>query len=142
EVAGEAGRRGYASPIHGEVAGEAGRRGYASPIHGEVAGEAGRRGYASPIHGEVAGEAGRRGYASPIHGEVAGEAGRRGYASDSTHARCSDPYPPSPPRRSSGRPSSTILPASTTSTRSAISTVESLWAMMSAVRPRRSVRSA
>ena len=49
------------------------------------------------------------------------------------------------PRWRSGRrgvPSSTTRPASSTSTRSAISTVESRWAMISAVRPRNTVRSA
>ena len=50
---------------------------------------------------------------------------------------------PSPPATSSaGEPSSTIRPCSITSTRSAISTVESRWAMITAVRPASTVRSA
>ena len=50
---------------------------------------------------------------------------------------------PSPAEiRSSGAPSSTIRPCSITITRSAISTVDSRWAMITAVRPASTVRSA
>src|SRR6185437_10890392 len=56
-----------------------------------------------------------------------------GQASESTHAECRPAKCPAPlPSNSVGVPSSTIRPPSMTSTRSAISTVESRCAMISA----------
>ncbi len=66
--------------------------------------------------------------------------GRGTQTSDSRQAVCSPAKCPEPAISSAGVPSSTIRPCSITSTRSAISTVDSRCAMITAVRPCSTVR--
>src|SRR5579862_490725 len=67
---------------------------------------------------------------------------RKGQARLAAQLECSAAYSPPLDISSPGVPSSVIRPWSSTSTRSAMATVDSRWAMMTAVRPASTVRSA